>query len=196
MSGQTPHGVGFRRAASARVISPASTDNTIRICLPPGRPQDGSLQVSLSIRGLNPTPEPQSLTRDKLATINAQLTKVEAAVDRYLSDYEDNALDRDILARRVDTLASQARQLRRRRDELLLNLDAEPDQPDPAELAAIRDHIIEIVTTGSPEERKALCEATIAELRITGRTTATPVFRIPLTTGTNNSALTGPQPAS
>jgi len=142
------------------------------------------------------TPEPQSLTRDKLATINAQLTKVEAAVDRYLSDYEDNALDPDILARRVDTLASQPRQLRRSSDELLLNLDAEPDQPDPAELAAIRDHIIEIVTTGSPEERKALCEATIAELRITGRTTATPVFRIPLTTGTNNSALTGPQPAS
>jgi len=131
----------------------------------------------------------------ELVTINAQLTKVEAAIDRYLSDYEDNALDRDVLARRVDTLAIQARQLRHRRDELL-DLDTEPDQPDPAELAAVRDHIIEIITTGSPEERKALCEATIAELRITDRTTATPVFRIPLTTGTNNSALTGPQPAS
>jgi site-specific DNA recombinase len=132
----------------------------------------------------------------ELVTIDARLAKTEAAVDRYLNDYEENALDRDTLARRVDTLASQARQLRHRRDEVLLNLDTEPDEPDPAELAAIRDHIIEIITTGSPEERKALCEATIAELRITDRTTATPVFRIPLTTGTNNSALTGPQPAS
>ena len=132
----------------------------------------------------------------ELVTLNAQLAKVESAIDRYLSDYEENALDRDVLARRVDTLAIQARQLRHRRDELLLDLDTEPDQPDPAELAAVRDHIIEIIATGSPEERKALCEAAIAELHITGRTTATPVFRVPLTIGTNNSALTGPQPAS
>jgi hypothetical protein len=41
-------------------------------------------------------------------------------------------------------------------------LDAEPAEPEPAELAAIRDHLIEIITTGSPEELQALCEATIA----------------------------------
>jgi hypothetical protein len=43
----------------------------------------------------------------------------------------------------------------------------------------IRDRIAEIIETGSRAERKAMCEALLAELRIEGET-ATPVIRIPL----------------
>lgn len=69
--------------------------------------------------------------KTELATVETQLAAKEEVVDRYLTEYEDNKIDREIIA------------------------------------------------TGTVQERKSMCEALLAELRIDGGA-ATPVIRIPL----------------
>ncbi len=115
----------------------------------------------------------------ELTTVNDQLAAKEEAVDRYLTEYEDNKIDRDTVAQRIEKISERIRQLRHRRDELTFLLDADADQPDGTHLTGIRDRITEIIETGNPPERKAMCEALLAELRIDCET-ATPVIRIPL----------------
>ena len=87
----------------------------------------------------------------------------------------------DTVAERVNTLATQIRQLRHRRDELTLHLATTPTGPDAKHLDEIRRQITTITDTGTARERKALCDATIAELRIHG-TTGQLVLNIPTTT--------------
>ncbi len=115
----------------------------------------------------------------ELAAIEEQLAAKETIVDRYLGEYEDNKIDRDTVARRIEKISEQIRQLGHRRDELAFLIGAASDEPDETHLIEIRDRIIEIIETGTTPERKAMCEALLAELRIDGQT-ATPVIRVPL----------------
>lgn len=117
----------------------------------------------------------------ELTVLNDQLAAKEAAVDKYLTDYEDSKIDRDTVARRVEKISEQVRQLRHRRHELIFLLDADAEEPDGTHLTQIRDRITEIINIGTVHERKAMCEALIAELRIDRAAAATPVIRVPLT---------------
>jgi hypothetical protein len=51
--------------------------------------------------------------------------------------------------------------------------------PTTAHLIDVRDQITEIITTGTVQERKSMCEALLAELRIDNGI-ATPIIRIPI----------------
>jgi hypothetical protein len=125
----------------------------------------------------------------ELATVDEQLTAKEAVVDGYLTEYEDNKIDRDTVASRIEKISDQIRHLRHRRDELAFMLDLDAEPPDTSHLTEIRDRIVEIIDTGTGPERKALCEALLAELRIDGTQTATPVIRIPLNRANTPSIL-------
>jgi hypothetical protein len=100
-------------------------------------------------------------------------------VDRYLTEYEDDKIDRETVARRVDKLSDQIRQLRHRRDELTYLTDIDDQDRSTSHLAEIRDRVAEIISTGTTQERKTMCEALLAELRIDGNT-ATPIINVPL----------------
>ncbi len=50
----------------------------------------------------------------ELADVEEQLAAKEEAIDRYLTDYEDNKIDRDTVAERIDKISEQIRQLRHR----------------------------------------------------------------------------------
>ncbi|GAA0905015.1 hypothetical protein Vau01_066260 [Virgisporangium aurantiacum] len=115
----------------------------------------------------------------ELATLEEQLTVKEAIVDRYLVEYEDNKIDRDTVARRVEKISEQIRELSHRRDELAFLLDAAADESESDHLVEIRDRVTAIIATGTAPERKAMCEFLLAELSIDGQT-ATPVIRVPL----------------
>ena len=115
----------------------------------------------------------------ELTAVETQLAAKEEVVDRYLTEYEDNKIDRDTVARRIEKISDQIRQLRNRRDELIFLLGVDEDDPTDTHLIEIRDQIAEIIATGSVQERKSMCEAILAELRIDGGV-ATPVIRIPL----------------
>ena len=66
-----------------------------------------------------------------------------------------------------------------RRDELTFLTDVDEEDPTAAHLIEIRDQIAEIIATGTVQERKSMCEALLAELRIDGGV-VTPVIRIPI----------------
>lgn len=70
-------------------------------------------------------------------------------------------------------------QLRARRDVLASQVVAVPAMPPSATLHQVADHIEEIVTSGSHSQRKALVEALVAQVKITGPDRIVPVFRIP-----------------
>jgi transcriptional regulator with XRE-family HTH domain len=60
-----------------------------------------------------------------------------------------------------------------------LALDDAPTTPKPATLAAVADHITEIITSGTHNQTKALVEALVAKVTITAPDRLIPVFRIP-----------------
>jgi hypothetical protein len=53
--------------------------------------------------------------------------------------------------------------------------------PEPATLAAVADHITEIITSGTHNQTKALVEALVAKVTITAPDRLIPVFHIPPT---------------
>ncbi|MEJ3741827.1 recombinase family protein [Actinomycetes bacterium KLBMP 9797] len=117
--------------------------------------------------------------QQELAALSAQLAVKDTAIDRYLADFETTKISEAVVARRVDQLSAEIRQLRNRHDELTFLLDADSGEPNPNHLAEVPDRLTEIVTGADAPLRRALCEALIAELRLGVDETATPVFAAP-----------------
>jgi site-specific DNA recombinase len=115
----------------------------------------------------------------ELATVEAELTRTNQKIDRYLTAFEDDDIDQTILADRLKTLSTRTKQLRQRRDELTEELEAAPAPVPPATLHAVADHIHDIITSGQPAQRKALVEALIDNVKIVGPDRLLPTFRIP-----------------
>ncbi|MGH3614152.1 MAG: recombinase family protein [Pseudonocardia sp.] len=115
----------------------------------------------------------------ELATITTELTETRNATERYLRAFENGTLDEELVAERLTTLRATARPLTARRDELAADLHKAPTVPDPAPLNDVADHLAEIITNGTPNQRKALVEALVARVTITGPDRLVPVFRVP-----------------
>jgi site-specific DNA recombinase len=115
----------------------------------------------------------------ELAAVDNELTKTGQAIDRYLTAFERGTMDEELVADRLTELRAKTKQLRVRRHELTLALDDAPTAPEPATLTAVADHITEIITNGTHNQIKALVEALVAKVTITGPDRLVPVFRIP-----------------
>ncbi len=121
----------------------------------------------------------QDARRQELATAERELGRTSAAIDRYLAAFENGTLEPEDLAGRLAQLKARSRQLRARRDELADQLACEPAAPPPATLRQVAGHIDQVISSGSDKQRKALVEALIARIKITGPGRIVPVFRIP-----------------
>lgn len=117
--------------------------------------------------------------RAELATVEAELTKTNQAIDRYLNAFENGTLEEDDLAARLSTIKIKTKQLRARRDELADQLTDAPQPVPKATLAQVADYISEIIASGTENQRKALIETLIAEIKITAADRIVPIFRIP-----------------
>ncbi|WP_308200332.1 recombinase family protein [Kibdelosporangium philippinense] len=117
--------------------------------------------------------------RAELATVEAELTKTNQAIDRYLNAFENGTLEEDDLAARLATLKTKTKQLRARRDELADQLADAPQPVPKAALVEVADYISEIIASGTDNQRKALIETLIAEIKITAADRIVPIFRIP-----------------
>ena len=117
--------------------------------------------------------------RAELAAAEHDLAKTGAAIDRYLTAFENGTLDPEDLTVRLAQLKARSAQLRARRDELAEQVAAVPTAPPAAILWQVADHIGDIVASGSHSQRKALIEVLIAQIKITGPGRIVPVFRIP-----------------
>jgi len=110
----------------------------------------------------------QDARRGELAATERDLVKTGAAIDRYLAAFENGTLDPEDLAGRLAQLKARSRQLIARRDELANQLDAEPAMPPAATLREVAEHIDQVIGSGSHNQRKALIEAFVAQVKITG----------------------------
>jgi site-specific DNA recombinase len=123
----------------------------------------------------------------ELTTIDKKLTRANTAIDRYLQAFEDGDLNPAILNDRMRKLSDKITQLTHRRDELTDQLSHAPIAPPAMILDELTNHIADIIHTGNPAQRKALIEALVAEVKITGPHTIIPVFRIPQPPATNTT---------
>ena len=120
--------------------------------------------------------------RAELTAAEHELARTSAAIDRYLTAFENGTLDPEDLAKRLAQLTTRSAQLRARREQLASQAAASPAAPPAATLRQIAEHIDEIIGAGTHAQRKALIEALVANVRITGPRRIVPVFRIPQAT--------------
>ena len=128
----------------------------------------------------------------ELDGITAELARTQQATNRYLLAFERGTLDEDLVAERLAALKTTRQQLSARREELDAALDDEPTAPDPILLDQVADHLAEIINTGTPNQRKALVEALVERVIITGPDRLVPVFRIPQPADENGAATAQP----
>jgi site-specific DNA recombinase len=117
----------------------------------------------------------------ELAAIEAEITTTGQAIDRDLAAFERGRMDEDMVADRLAELRATTRQLRVRRDELMLTRDDKPIQPEPTTLDAVTDHITEIINSGTHNQTNALVEELVANVLVTAPDRLVPVFRVPQT---------------
>jgi site-specific DNA recombinase len=103
-----------------------------------------------------------------LAATEHDLASIGTAIDRYLAKFENGTLDPEDLAARLAMLKARSAQPRARHDERASQVAAVPTAPPAATLRQVAEHIADIVASGSHSQRKALVEALIAQIKITG----------------------------
>ncbi len=120
--------------------------------------------------------------RDELATVTRELKDTSAAVDRYLIAFKKGTIDDEDaqLRSQLATLKSQSKQLHGHKAHLELEIDQPPQTLTPADQTKIRNRIRNILTSGEPNARKAMCEAMIKEILIITDDTIRPIFKLPL----------------
>ncbi len=133
--------------------------------------------------------------RAELTAAEHELARTSAAIDRYLTAFENGALDPEDLAGRLAQLTTRSAQLRARREQLASQAAASPAAPPAATLRQVADHIADIVAAGSHSQRKALIEALIHQIKITGPGLIVPVFRIPQPAAEKPDVSAGPATA-
>jgi site-specific DNA recombinase len=121
----------------------------------------------------------RTATEQELATVTGLLATKNAALDKYLADFENDKLSRAAVSRRVDLLAEEIRQLRRRREQLLLRLDDDPDEPAQHQLDETHAQLPQIVRGADAPLLRVLCDMLIVGLHINSDATATAVFATP-----------------
>ena len=116
----------------------------------------------------------------ELAVVDAGITKAEDAIERYLSAFEAGTLSEAQCGKRLEGLATKVRDLRERREELVVAVQqASATAPDAEVIAEMRHHIEKAVTDGAVPARKALLQALVHEIRVEGRDRVVPWFRVP-----------------
>ncbi len=117
----------------------------------------------------------------ELAALTTQITTTEAAINRYHGAFENGTMDDAVAGPRIRELRHRLTQLQTRHAQLTDELDRRPAPPPPGTIARIREHLTEIMNSGTTTERKAAIETLIHEVRLTPQG-AVPVFKIPTET--------------
>jgi site-specific DNA recombinase len=114
----------------------------------------------------------------KRAALQAELTKAESAVQRYLCAFETGSMPEEICGPRLRELGTQADTLRAR----LARLDAEDqpiEPPSPEQLRELRLSIRQVIENGQVADVKDLLRSLVHEIRITDKSSIQPTYRIP-----------------
>ncbi|HEU5111597.1 MAG TPA: recombinase family protein, partial [Micromonosporaceae bacterium] len=114
----------------------------------------------------------------ELAGVTHQLAATEAAIGRYQTAFENDTLDPETFGHRVRDLTAKATQLRHRQHDLTEAVSSQPAPPSQHEIDTIRASLAHILRHGTPGQRKAAIEASIAEIKIENDQVI-PIFKVP-----------------
>ena len=115
----------------------------------------------------------------ELDAITAQISRTDAAIERYHTAFENGTMDDATAGPRIKDLRDRLTQLHARHQELTDILRTEPTPPPPDAIERLRSHLGQVLATGTSGERKRAIEALIAEVRINQQGEVIPVFKIP-----------------
>gem|GEM_PF-2785962 len=115
----------------------------------------------------------------RLASISAEITRAEQALERYYEAFEQGKLSAERCEDRLVRLQARLDDLRAQEAELSLQApDEAAHAPTAADLAEIADAIEAVSTEGDPQKAKALLRLLIDELRVNGRAEILPTYRL------------------
>lgn len=108
---------------------------------------------------------------EELKAVTGQITTTQAAIDRYLTAFENGTLDERACGHRVRDLTVKLDQLRTRRDELTEQTATPIASPSPRAIQQLRDDLAAVFAHGTPGQRKAVIETHVAAIKIDGNQT-------------------------
>jgi site-specific DNA recombinase len=107
----------------------------------------------------------------RIASIGAEITRAEQALERYYEAFEQGKLSAGRCEDRLTRLQARLDDLRAQEAELSLQAPDEATQaPTAADLAAVADQLETVIAEADSPKAKALLRLLIEELRVDGRT--------------------------
>jgi site-specific DNA recombinase len=116
----------------------------------------------------------------EVARLDAELRKVDEALDRYFRAFENGTLPEKACAPRIADLTRRLSELQARRDELSGDAEEAAEPLTDDDLHALQAHVAEIIEHGEPSARKALLQSLVDEIRVVSRGEIYPFFTLPL----------------
>jgi len=115
----------------------------------------------------------------RLASIGAEITRGEQALERYYEAFEQGKLSPERCDERLSRLQARLEDLNAQEAELSRSISQEAGRaPTPADLAAVADQLERVIADGEPQKAKALLRLLIEELRVDGRAQIQPIYRL------------------
>jgi site-specific DNA recombinase len=115
----------------------------------------------------------------RLASIGAEITRAERALDRYYEAFEQGKLSAERCEDRLARLQARLDDLRAQEAELSIQAPHEAEHAaTPADLAEIADVLETVCAEGDPRKAKALLNLLIDELRVNSRAEILPTYRL------------------
>ena len=117
--------------------------------------------------------------KQRLASISAEITRAEQALERYYEAFEQGKLSPERCEQRLSRLQSRLRDLHAQEAELSLPPPHKATPaPTAADLAAVADELERVIAEAEPQRAKALLRPLIDELRVNGRAEILPTYRL------------------
>jgi site-specific DNA recombinase len=117
---------------------------------------------------------------EQLASTRAEITRLEAKLERYFEAFEDGTLSPADCQDRVRGHRARLEILHEQEADLAQTLGTQAHTPpDTAALAGLADQLEEILASESPEQAKELLRLLVTEIRVHDRRRIIPTYRIP-----------------
>ena len=121
---------------------------------------------------------PDTLAR--LATVEAELRRVQASIDRYLSAFEQGTMDAEVCQPRLRDLGAQLDDLSLSRNELRLIVDSpEPVMPSQVDVTSLADSLERRMRECTGADLKGLLKHLVDHIDVSPDAQVTPYLRVP-----------------
>ena len=141
--------------------------------------RDGDLVAEALAKAEQEAERARPEIEQRLASIGAEITRAEQALERYCEAFEQGKLSPERCEERLVRLQGRLEDLRAQQAELSLSTPHEAGRgPTPADLAAVASQLERVLAEGEPQQTKALLRLLIEELRVDGRAHIQPTYRL------------------